>query len=67
MAVGTTTASPGLQSTIDTNSSPVIPSQSMFGKPEIWSWIWFIIAIAGVAGFHIRVFGAAIPPAPRFP
>ena len=65
--VGTTTAEPGLQSRIETENSPMIPGMSPLGKSHTWSWIWFILAILVVAGFHIRVFGAAVPPAPRFP
>lgn len=66
MAVGVT-AQPGLQSEIETNSVPVIPSMSPLGKSETWSWIWFVLAILVITGFHIKVFGAAVPPAPRFP
>ena len=63
------TATAGVQSSIDVNemSSPVIPGSGRFGSPHIWSWIWFIVAVLIVLGFHIRVFGAAIPPAASFP
>jgi hypothetical protein len=66
MAVGVATE-PGLQSRIDVNSVPVIPSIGVLGQPYTWSWIWFVVAILIVAGFHIKVFGAAVPPSPRFP
>lgn len=60
-------SSPGLQSTVDVNASPVIPSMSPLAKTHTWSWIWFVLAILVIAGFHIRVFGQAVPPAARFP
>jgi len=59
--------SPGLQSSIDVNASPVIPSQSPLARTHVWSWIWFIVAILVIAGFHIRIFGHPVPPAARFP
>jgi hypothetical protein len=66
MAVGVSTE-PGLQSRIDTENSPVIPAMSPLGQSHTWSWIWFVLAILVIAGFHIKVFGSAVPPSPRFP
>lgn len=59
--------SPGLQSQVDVNASPVIPGGSPLSRTSTWSWIWFIVAIMVIAGFHIRIFGQAVPPAARFP
>lgn len=61
------TATAGIQSNIDVESSPVIGTSNAMGSPHIWSWIWFIVAVLVVLGFHIRVFGAAIPPGANFP
>lgn len=61
------TATAGVQSSIDVNTAPVIPTPSVVGQPHIWSWIWFGLAILVILGFHIRVFGSAIPPAASFP
>jgi hypothetical protein len=60
-------ATAGLQSSIDVETSPVIPSAGMLGSPHIWSWIWFVVAVFVVLGFHIRMFGRPIPPAASFP
>ena len=65
--MATATASAGVQSSIDVNNSPVIPSSSAISKPHVWSWIWFFLAILVIVGFHVRVFGRAVPPAARFP
>ena len=65
--MATATASPGLQSSVDVNSQPVIPSASAVSQPHVWSWIWFALALLVIVGFHIRMFGRAIPPAARFP
>jgi hypothetical protein len=57
---------PGLQS--DTSvSSPVIPNSGMASKPHVWAWIWFVVAVCVILGFHIRMFGQPIPPAASFP
>lgn len=66
MPVGTDTSA-GVQSSIDVNASPVIPQNSPLAKPHIWSWIWFFFAVLVIIGFHIRMFGRAVPPAARFP
>lgn len=58
-------ATVGIQSQLDVNASPTVgmtPSQ-----PSTWTWIWFILAVAVIVGFHIRVFGHPIPPAANFP
>lgn len=60
-------ATSGLQSQLDVNSSPVIPGTSALSKTSTWSWIWFVVAILVIAGFHVRIFGMAVPPAARFP
>lgn len=57
----------GLKSAIDVNASPVIPMGGMLAKTHTWSWIWFILAVFVIVGFHVRVFGRAVPPAARFP
>lgn len=57
----------GLQSDMSVSSQPVIPAASLAAKPHVWSWIWFVLAIMVVLGFHIRVFGRPIPPAARMP
>ena len=61
------TATAGVQSTIDVESSPVIANTGMASKPHVWSWIWFVLAVLVIMGFHIRVFGRPIPPAAQFP
>lgn len=61
------TATAGVQSSIDVETSPVIAGTGTMGSPHIWSWIWFGLAVLVVLGFHIRVFGAAIPPGANFP
>lgn len=61
------TATAGVQSSIDVETSPVIPGTGTMGAPHTWSWIWFILAVLVVLGFHIRVFGTAIPPGANFP
>ena len=60
-------ATAGVQSSIDVNTAPVIQSSSALSKPHIWTWIWFVVAILVVAGFHVRVFGHPIPPGASFP
>lgn len=59
-------ATAGIQSTIDVSSSPTVGG-GMTSSPATWSWIWFILAVVVILGFHIRVFGRPIPPAARFP
>jgi hypothetical protein len=62
------TATAGVQSTLDVEASPVIgSSSSMIGQPATWTWIWFGAAILVIIGFHVRVFGRAVPPAAQFP
>ena len=61
------TATAGVQSSIDVSSQPVIQSTSNLSKPHEWTWIWFVVAVLTVAGFHIRVFGHPVPPAASFP
>lgn len=61
------TAAAGVQSSIDVETSPVIPGSGRFGAPHTWSWIWFVVAVLVVLGFHVRVFGRPIPPAAQFP
>jgi len=65
--MATATASAGVQSSIDVNNSPVIPTVGTLAQPHIWSWIWFILAVLIIMGFHIRMFGRAVPPSARFP
>lgn len=65
--MATAQATSGLQSSIDTATSPVIPSVGIISQPHVWSWIWFTLAVFVILGFHIRMFGRAIPPDARFP
>ena len=58
---------PGLQSALSVSSQPVIPGANMASQPHIWSWIWFVVAVLVVLGFHIRIFGRPIPPSARIP
>jgi hypothetical protein len=58
---------PGVQSTLSVENQPVIPNSSMASSPHVWSWIWFVVAVLVILGFHIRIFGRAVPPAARFP
>lgn len=57
----------GLQSDMSVSSQPVIAGSSMASQPHVWSWIWFVVAVLVVLGFHIRMFGRPIPPAARMP
>ena len=57
----------GLQSALSVSSQPVIAASSAASQPHVWSWIWFVLAILVVLGFHIRIFGRPIPPAVRMP
>lgn len=54
-------ATVGIQSQLDVNSSPTVGQR--VSSPATWSWIWFVIAVLVITGFHIRVFGQPIPPA----
>jgi hypothetical protein len=58
-------ATVGIQSQLDVNASPTVGSQ--VSSPATWTWIWFVLAVLVIAGFHIRVFGHPIPPASNFP
>jgi hypothetical protein len=60
-------ATAGIQSTLDVSSSPVIPNNSFLSQPHVWAWIWFIVAVATVLGFHVRLFGHPVPPGANFP
>lgn len=57
----------GLQSDMSVSSQPVIAGGGLGSKPHVWSWIWFVVAVLVVLGFHIRIFGAPVPPAANFP
>lgn len=65
--MATATANVGVQSQIDVNNSPVIPSAGIVSQPHAWSWVWFALAVLVILGFHIRMFGRAIPPSAQFP
>ena len=58
---------PGIQSDLSVSSSPVIPNSGFASRPHIWSWIWFVVAVLVVLGFHVRMFGQPVPPAANFP
>lgn len=64
-----TQTAPGVQSTLDVESSPVISTgvSGMIGQPATWTWIWFVVSVLVIIGFHVRVFGRAVPPAAQFP
>lgn len=57
----------GLQSDLSVSSQPVIAASSAASQPHVWSWIWFVVAVLVVLGFHVRMFGTPVPPAARFP
>lgn len=57
----------GVQSALNVQTSPVIPQSGAAAQPHIWSYIWFILALLTVIGFHIRIFGRPVPPAANFP
>lgn len=57
----------GVQSALQTQTQPVVPGGSGGTAPHVWTWIWFILAMLTIIGFHIRVFGRPIPPAAAFP
>jgi len=61
------TATAGVQSELNVESAPVIPSTGAVGQPHVWSWIWFGLAVLVILGFHIRLFGHPIPPTASFP
>lgn len=61
------TATAGVQSAVDVNTQSVVASAGAASKPHVWSWIWFVVAVLVIAGFHVRVFGHPVPPATRFP
>lgn len=58
--------SAGVQSSLDVNQSPIV-NMSPSASPSTWSMIWFVVAVAVVIGFHIKIFGTAVPPVARFP
>lgn len=58
-------ASAGLQSEVDVNSVPTVGG--MTTKPATWTFIWFGLALLIIVGFHVRLFGRAIPPSANFP
>jgi len=60
-------ATAGVQSSIDVESSPVIPGAAAASQPHLWSWIWFILAVLVILGFHVRLFGHPVPPSASFP
>jgi len=57
----------GLQSELDVNTSPVIGTGGTLQQPHVWSWLWFFVSVFVILGFHVRVFGRAVPPAASFP
>jgi len=65
--MATATATAGVQSSIDVNAMSVVPQAGALSKPHVWTWIWFVVAVLVVLGFHVRVFGHPIPPAASFP
>jgi hypothetical protein len=63
----TTVTDVGVKSAVDVNTQPVIPNVSSASKPYLWSWIWFVLAVLVILGYHIRMFGRPVPPAASFP
>lgn len=61
------TATAGVQSTLDVEGSPVVQTSGALSKPHVWTYIWFILALLTIFGFHLRVFGHPVPPAANFP
>ena len=61
------TATAGVQSSIDVNASPVIPTANAMSRPHVWTWVWFVVPVLVIMGFHVRVFGHPVPPAASFP
>jgi hypothetical protein len=55
----------GIQSQLDVNSVPTVGMA--VSSPATWTWIWFVLAVLVIVGFHIRLFGHPIPPAANFP
>lgn len=55
----------GLQSELQTETSPTVPGKTT--SPGTWSIIWFVVAVLVVAGFHVRMFGHPVPPAAHVP
>lgn len=60
-------AGAGIQSEINVESSPVIGMPSGVSVPSTWTWIWFVAAMLIIVGFHVKMFGRAIPPSANFP
>lgn len=58
-------ATVGIQSQLDVNASPTIGMRT--ASPATWTWIWFVLAVLVIVGFHIKLFGHPIPPAANFP
>lgn len=56
----------GLQSELNVESSPTVDSGGV-SKPHTWTWIWFFLAVLVIVGFHVRMFGRAVPPSAHFP
>lgn len=56
---------PGVQSTLDVNEAPTVGMKPT--SVSTWAWIWFIVAVLVIVGFHVKVFGHPIPPSPNFP
>lgn len=55
----------GIQSQMDVNENSTVGMKPT--NPSTWSWIWFVLAVLVIAGFHIRVFGQVIPPTANLP
>lgn len=57
----------GVQSALNVQTSPVIPGGGAATSPHIWTYMWAVLAVLVIMGFHIRVFGHPLPPAANFP
>lgn len=53
----------GVKSRVEVESNPVVPVGGKFGAPHTWSFMFFVLAVLVILGFHIRIFGRAVPPA----
>lgn len=60
-------AAAGVQSELDVESNSAVASNGSGLQISHWTWIWFVLALLVIIGFHIRMFGHVVPPAAHFP
>jgi hypothetical protein len=56
-----------VQSARDVNMAPTVAPQGNSASPATWTYIWVGVAFLTIIGFHIKVFGQAVPPGAHFP